>query len=211
MCGIEGNNPARWRRMGVVESIRRRSSSCSRDKRIISTRRSAYHFLVIAAATFLVIAISARANAGTAEDLHRDADRALQILYRHNPVAETISKRARAVLVLPKVIKAGLVFDVIYGEGVLMKGSHVVGYYNSGPRGNHRATRGDENQQKPAPTVRQKGDATRASDPGSQGSPASVPCASVARCHASVRRLVRVASFRTLPNFPLRLEPVLYI
>lgn len=31
----------------------------------------------------------------------------------------------------PKVIKAGLVFGGSYGEGVLFKGSHAAGYYNS--------------------------------------------------------------------------------
>jgi lipid-binding SYLF domain-containing protein len=35
------------------------------------------------------------------------------------------------VLVFPKVIKAGLIFGGSYGEGVLMKGAKVDGYYNS--------------------------------------------------------------------------------
>jgi len=52
-------------------------------------------------------------------------------LYQHNPVAEAISKKAKAVLVFPKVIKAGLIVGGSYGEGVLMKGSQVDGYYNT--------------------------------------------------------------------------------
>ena len=71
------------------------------------------------------------AVAATAEDLNKDADQALKTLYRTNPVAEHISKQARAVLVFPKIIKAGLVFGGSYGEGVLKDGPKIVNYYNS--------------------------------------------------------------------------------
>jgi lipid-binding SYLF domain-containing protein len=71
------------------------------------------------------------AQAATAEDLDKDAAQALQTLYRQNPLAETLSKRAKAVLVFPRVVKAGLVFGGSYGEGVLMVGSRVTDYYNS--------------------------------------------------------------------------------
>ena len=94
-------------------------------------RRTLQNLLLVAAATFALGAISSRANAATAEDLNRDAAQALQTLYRTNPVAEGISKKARAVLVFPNVIKAGLVFGGSYGEGVLTKDSHFAGYYNS--------------------------------------------------------------------------------
>ncbi|MGO9445474.1 MAG: YSC84-related protein [Thiobacillaceae bacterium] len=94
-------------------------------------RRSVLNLLLVAAATFSLGAMSGRANAATAEDLDRDAVQALQILYRTHPVAEDISKKARAVLVFPHIIKAGLVFGGSYGEGVLMKGSRVADYYNS--------------------------------------------------------------------------------
>ncbi|MCW8277737.1 lipid-binding SYLF domain-containing protein [Pseudomonas sp. PCH199] len=71
------------------------------------------------------------ATAATAEDLHADAKQTLQILYKATPFAETISHKAKAVLVFPKIIKAGLVFGGSYGEGVLMKGNKVENYYNS--------------------------------------------------------------------------------
>jgi len=44
-------------------------------------------------------------------------------LFKHNPVAETISKNAKEILVFPNVIKAGLIFGGSYDEGVMMKGS----------------------------------------------------------------------------------------
>ena len=69
--------------------------------------------------------------ASTAAELNRDADQALQMLYRTNPTAQALSKSAKAVLVFPSIVKAGLVFGGSYGEGVLKKGNQVVGYYNS--------------------------------------------------------------------------------
>lgn len=85
--------------------------------------------------TLAVVAIGATAPvsalAATAEDLHRDADQALQTLFRTQPAAEVLSRKARAVLVFPRIIKAGLVFGGSYGEGVLMKNGEVAGYFNS--------------------------------------------------------------------------------
>jgi lipid-binding SYLF domain-containing protein len=71
------------------------------------------------------------AGAATAADLNADAKQALQTLYKTHPLSETISHQAKAVLVFPKIIKAGLVFGGSYGEGVLMKGTKVEDYYNS--------------------------------------------------------------------------------
>jgi lipid-binding SYLF domain-containing protein len=89
------------------------------------------NLLVVAVATVSLTAISSQSNAATVEDLNKEAAQALQTLYKHNPVAETISKKADKILVFPNVIKAGLIFGGSYGEGVMMKDSHVVGYYNT--------------------------------------------------------------------------------
>ena len=67
----------------------------------------------------------------TATDIDVDSDRALQNLYRTNPVAATIAKRSRAVLVFPNIVKAGLVFGGAYGEGELKAGGKIANYYNS--------------------------------------------------------------------------------
>jgi lipid-binding SYLF domain-containing protein len=98
----------------------------------MTTKRSGLFKLFLAAAAALSLgAISISANAATAEDLDADAAQSLQILYKHNPAAESLSKNAKAILIFPKVIKAGLVFGGSYGEGVLMKQGKVSGYYNS--------------------------------------------------------------------------------
>ena len=78
-----------------------------------------------------LIAFGGAADAATAEDLNRDAQQTLQMLYKGNSGAESLSKRAKAVLVFPKIIKAGLVFGGSYGEGVLLNGMATTGYYNS--------------------------------------------------------------------------------
>jgi lipid-binding SYLF domain-containing protein len=72
-----------------------------------------------------------RAQAATAEDLNRDSDQALQSLYKVNPFAAQLSKSARAVLVFPNIVKAGLVFGGAFGEGELKQGMKVDSYYNS--------------------------------------------------------------------------------
>jgi lipid-binding SYLF domain-containing protein len=71
------------------------------------------------------------AIAATAEDLDKDSRQALQTLARTNPLAEKLSHTAKAILVFPNVVKAGLVFGGSYGEGELIEGPTVVNYYNT--------------------------------------------------------------------------------
>lgn len=88
---------------------------------------------VIASAMTIMVALGATdlANAATAEDLDKDSRQALQTLSQTNPFAEKLSLTAKAVLVFPNVVKAGLVFGGSYGEGELIEGSTVVDYYNT--------------------------------------------------------------------------------
>ncbi len=95
------------------------------------TRRNIHKALLASAAALFLTSIGGMAFAATAEDLDKDAAQALQILYRANPAAEAISHRAKAILVFPKIVKAGLVFGGSYGEGELLQREHVLDYYNS--------------------------------------------------------------------------------
>lgn len=92
-------------------------------------------FLRILAALFgsltLLAASVASAQAASADDLTRDARAALQTLYQSTPVSAELGKQAKAILVFPKIIKAGLVFGGAYGEGVLFEHDKPTGYYNS--------------------------------------------------------------------------------
>lgn len=67
----------------------------------------------------------------TAAELATAAEQSLQTLYRTNPTARHISASARAILIFPSVVKAGLIFGGSYGEGLLRNGPRVVDYYNS--------------------------------------------------------------------------------
>ena len=96
-----------------------------------SIRRTLQNLLLVAVATFSLALISSHAVAATAEDLNKNAAQALQTLYKTNPAAESISKKAKAILMFPNIVKAGLIFGGAYGEGVLTKDSQFAGYYNS--------------------------------------------------------------------------------
>jgi lipid-binding SYLF domain-containing protein len=87
--------------------------------------------LILATASIVSMGVMNQASAATAEDLDKDSRQALQTLYKTEPVAETLSRTAKAVLVFPNIVKAGLVFGGSYGEGELIEGSKVVDYYNS--------------------------------------------------------------------------------
>jgi lipid-binding SYLF domain-containing protein len=86
---------------------------------------------MFATAAIIAMSVMNQAIAATAEDLDRDSQQALQTLYKTQPFAETLSRSAKAVLVFPNIVKAGLVFGGSYGEGELIKGSKVVDYFNS--------------------------------------------------------------------------------
>jgi lipid-binding SYLF domain-containing protein len=85
----------------------------------------------LATAAVLSSAVVNLANAASAEDINSDSDRALQALYQTNPIAVDLSKKARAVLIFPNIVKAGFVFGAAYGEGELKRGTKIDGYYNS--------------------------------------------------------------------------------
>lgn len=95
------------------------------------TRRAFSKMVAITAAAFSIGAASGTAQAATADDLNKDATQALQRLYKSSPAALDLSKRAKSILVFPKIVKAGLVFGGSYGEGALLKNGNVMGYYNS--------------------------------------------------------------------------------
>jgi lipid-binding SYLF domain-containing protein len=71
------------------------------------------------------------AMAASAEEINERADKALTKLYETNQAAKLLGSEAKAVLVFPRIIKAGFLFGGQIGEGVLLKGAAPAGYYNS--------------------------------------------------------------------------------
>lgn len=95
------------------------------------TRRDVNETLVAAGTWGLLACTPTLALAASAADLEMDAARALGLLYRENAVAEAIGRQARAILVFPKIVKAGLIIGGSYGEGVMLQAGRVVGHYSS--------------------------------------------------------------------------------
>lgn len=93
---------------------------------------------VIVLAT-MVPAFIAASSAGRAQDkaktsaakLAGDSQAALQQLYAKVPAAKSLGAKAKAILVFPKVTKAGLGIGGQYGEGALLQGGKAIGYYNT--------------------------------------------------------------------------------
>jgi lipid-binding SYLF domain-containing protein len=86
------------------------------------------HLSIIA--TIAALLLIPQANAESASELRRQSEKALHRLYENNPKAATLGERAVAVLVFPKVIKAGFMVAAQRGDGVLFKNGEVAGYYN---------------------------------------------------------------------------------
>ena len=66
-----------------------------------------------------------------ATELASTSQAALQQLYASVPLAKELGPKAQAILVFPKVTKAGLGIGGQYGEGALLKGGTAVGYYKT--------------------------------------------------------------------------------
>ncbi|GAA0541250.1 lipoprotein [Rhizomicrobium palustre] len=79
----------------------------------------------------MTVGMTAPASAASEANLNSDSAQALQTLYKLHPLAERLSHSAKAILIFPNVVKAGLIFGGAYGEGELLRGSKVEGYYNT--------------------------------------------------------------------------------
>lgn len=90
-------------------------------------------FLILVALSFSLTSgiYASNAQAASSEDLDKDSHAALHKLYETHPLARKLSQRAKAILVFPNIVKAGLIFGGSYGEGELIKDNVVDGYYNS--------------------------------------------------------------------------------
>jgi lipid-binding SYLF domain-containing protein len=70
------------------------------------------------------------ARAASESQISQDAHIALQRLYASQPKARELGRRAKAILVFPSIIKAGLIIGGQGGDGALIRGGKSIGYYN---------------------------------------------------------------------------------
>jgi lipid-binding SYLF domain-containing protein len=76
--------------------------------------------------------LSQSAEAATAAELNANGKAALDRLYAKSDRARRYGRDARAILVFPKIVKAGLVVGGQGGEGVLFVRGRPAGYYKIG-------------------------------------------------------------------------------
>jgi len=107
------------------------ASSANKDRIFVMNLRNILLATCIASASLGAMALPHAANAATVADLNQQSDQAIKMLINSNPGAAAVAQKARAVLVFPSIVKAGLIFGGAYGEGELKQGSTVDGYYNS--------------------------------------------------------------------------------
>ena len=79
----------------------------------------------------VLAAMSMPAAAQGRASLDADATRAYNKLVASVPAAKAVARNAVAVLVFPKITKAGLMVGGQYGDGVLLRRGKPVGYYNT--------------------------------------------------------------------------------
>jgi lipid-binding SYLF domain-containing protein len=74
--------------------------------------------------------VSLPAFAASARQINVEVNEALRLLYATQPKTRDLARRARAILVFPEIIKAGLIIGGQSGNGALRIGRTTVGYYN---------------------------------------------------------------------------------
>src|SRR5579864_8793353 len=87
--------------------------------------------ILAAAGLFGVVGASHAAQAApSARQINRDVDRALHALFATQPKVRELASRAAAILVFPRIVKAGFLVGGQGGDGALRTGGKSVGYYD---------------------------------------------------------------------------------
>jgi len=96
------------------------------------SKKHARSVLTVVTLVMAVIALMGprSAEAASPEGMESDAQAALQTLYDSTPAAKTLGDAAKGILIFPNIVKAGFIFGAKYGEGELLKGGKIAGYYN---------------------------------------------------------------------------------
>jgi lipid-binding SYLF domain-containing protein len=97
----------------------------------MTTPASPRRITILLLAAAFALALVAPAMAASKKELDREGPQALKNLYAINKTARDLGKRAKAILIFPGMVKAGLLFGGQVGEGVLLRGGRPVSYYNS--------------------------------------------------------------------------------
>jgi lipid-binding SYLF domain-containing protein len=88
-------------------------------------------FALVSASVVLAGLGPQQAVADTAGEIDREVDAALVKLYEDTPAAKKQAESAKAILVFPEIVKAGLMIGGTYGTGALRVDGKTVGYYKN--------------------------------------------------------------------------------
>jgi lipid-binding SYLF domain-containing protein len=94
-------------------------------------RRFAVIAPLLAFSLWLAPAAVPPAEAASAVEIDAAVQTALTRFYQEVPAGRELAAKAKAMLVFPKVIKAGFGIGGEYGEGALQAGGRTLGYYNT--------------------------------------------------------------------------------
>src|ERR1700730_14045325 len=106
----------------------------------LSTQRSKIQSLSMKPITFLttvslalstISSLPTTGRAATSAEIDQNAKAALNTLYASNPSARIVGKKAKAILVFPRIIKGGFLVGAQHGDGALIVNGRTVAYYNT--------------------------------------------------------------------------------
>jgi lipid-binding SYLF domain-containing protein len=87
---------------------------------------------LIVATLLMALALAPLSSyAANKADIDRNARAALEKLCQGNISAKLLAEKAKAVLVFPSILKAGLIIGGQGGNGALIKAGKTIGYYNT--------------------------------------------------------------------------------
>jgi lipid-binding SYLF domain-containing protein len=86
--------------------------------------------MILVAVTVAILVAPRQSLAADTAAIGRDAKDALQKLYKTTPAAKALGKKAKAILVFPSILKAGLIIGGQGGNGALLVDGKTVAYYN---------------------------------------------------------------------------------
>ena len=96
------------------------------------TNRAGRKVIFFVAALIAVIMAGSRPTlAADAAAIDSKAKTALAELYKTSPAAKALGKKAKAILVFPDIVKAGLLIGGQRGDGALLVKGKTVAYYNT--------------------------------------------------------------------------------
>ena len=88
-------------------------------------------FLLVFAFGAASLAAPKSAEAASAAEINRSANSALASLYAKTPSAKVLGEKAQGILVFPSITKGGFMVGGQFGEGALIQGGKITGYYNT--------------------------------------------------------------------------------